>query len=176
MLLWGCDSGESDPPEGPPMEDPRIVFGGTIDGIGIGDDTTAVIAKLGRPNFIGRGDFPGVQLEYNKGEHAGLLISIVTEGDGPRGTSLVTILESYVGRSEEGIGVGSLRDEVIGHLGVPDSGGAGGGRSRIDGYNFENVWFNFYYPDSLDAKVETINMGRLNDDSESMVDIPSGSK
>lgn len=56
--------------------DARIVLGDNIDDVRIGDDTMAVIRKLGRPDHIAIGDFDGVIYQYTTGAHAGMSITI----------------------------------------------------------------------------------------------------
>ncbi len=161
FMIWGCDSNvsEPDPPEEPPMEDPRIVFGETIDGILIGDDTTAVIEKAGIPDEIQRGDFAGVAFLYNEGDYAGLVVTIATETEDNNGVQGVGAWPPYVGKSKEGIGLGSTRSEVIEQLGDPEDLGDVTQGSKVDAYLFQDTFFLLSYPDSSQsARLESVVM------------------
>ena len=66
-----------------------------------------------------------------------------------------------MGQSQDGIGIGSTRDEVINHLGNPDAGGEGPARGGIvDFYYFDDIFFSISYPDSLLMEVKLVVMGR----------------
>ncbi len=111
-LLCGC--GLIDP-----ADDARIIVAESIDDVRLGDDTTAVIRKLGRPDYIGLGDFAGVIYDYTTGAHAGMSVSIwyVT----PKGARSIGVSAPYTGTTRSGIGIGTTRSRVIEVLGVPYS-------------------------------------------------------
>ena len=107
--------------EVPEVDDSRIVFGQGIDGIKIGDDDNTVVAKLGQPTRIFKGDFTGIVYCY---EHDTSAFTYVGISDDPAlglGVIGVTVEVRYRGKSKDGIGIGSERDFVIGKIGKPDA-------------------------------------------------------
>jgi hypothetical protein len=134
-------------------DDARVVFGESIDDVVIGDDTTRVVKKLGRPDGILIGDFPGVIYEYTSGRHAGLSLGIWT-AEGVRG---VQAASPYEGSTSSGIGIGTARTRLHQILGQPDyttDNTAGGW--RVDQYRFEENRFVIRYSD--DHTVASITM------------------
>lgn len=108
------------------VEEPRIILGESIEGIHIGDDTTAVIKKLGRPDWTRIGDYDGFSYEYENKNFPGLSILSVTFFNRIYGLSpadyrvaVMTVLNSYNGKSKEGIGIGTKREFVKKILGEP---------------------------------------------------------
>lgn len=99
---------------------------GTIDGVKTGDDTTAVIKLLGKPDGIGMGDFDGFDYRYDDKNYPAKEVLIITftnktlnQHPGDYRVSSVDVLNSYTGKSKEGIGLGTSRSEVISKLGSP---------------------------------------------------------
>ena len=99
---------------------------GTIDGVKTGDDTTAVIKLLGKPHWIGLGDFDGFDFNYEDKQKPGMEIIRVTffnatlnQHPGDYRVTDISVLNSYSGKSKEGIGLGTTRSEVISKLGLP---------------------------------------------------------
>lgn len=138
-LTCGCglvDSGE----------DARIVLDDNIDDVQIGDDTTAVIRKLGRPDHIGLGDFAGVIYEYTTGAHAGMSVGIWYVA--PKGARAIGVSAPYSGTTTHGIGVGTERSRVVRLLGVPDS--------TNDAANSEWTW-DYYVLKSVRVKLGYVN-------------------
>lgn len=105
----------------------RISFqDGTIEGIKTDDDTTTVLKKLGKPAWVGLGDFDGFQFLYENKNQPGIEILIVTFFNRIYGLTPpdfrvtgVTVLNSYDGKSKEGLGIRTSRSEVISKLGNP---------------------------------------------------------
>ncbi len=74
IVLYGCEDSSVQP-----EEQARINFQeGTIEGVKNGDDTTAVIQKLGRPDWIIIGDFDGFSFCYKDKFLPGKEMIIVT--------------------------------------------------------------------------------------------------
>ena len=101
---------------------------GTIEGIKTGDDTTAVIKLLGKPDGIGMGDFDGYIYEYENKNYPGIYILTVTffnktlnQHPGEYRVGGVSVLNSYSGKSKEGIGLGSSKTDVVKIFGNPQA-------------------------------------------------------
>lgn len=106
---------------------PRIDFQeGTIEGVKTDDDTTMVIQKLGKPDWIGLGDLDGFIYNYeNKNQPRVAIIMVVFMNKSIGSTSSdfrvisIWIQNSYDGKSKEGIGIGVKRVDVNLLLGNP---------------------------------------------------------
>ncbi|NWF88203.1 MAG: hypothetical protein HXY50_01940 [Ignavibacteriaceae bacterium] len=107
--------------------EPTINFQeGTIEGVKTGDDTTTVIQKLGRPDWIGIGDLDGFTYNYENSKIPGItIIKVVFMNKSIETTSpdfrVISIWaqNSYDGKSIEGIGIGTKRIDVKYLLGTP---------------------------------------------------------
>lgn len=139
--------------------EPTINFQeGTIEGVKTGDDTTTVIQKLGKPDWIGLGDFDGFSFCYqDKLQHGVAMIVVnffnkISElNPGDYRVYSVSVSNNYDGKSEEGIGIGTLKFEVLKKLGSPDL--------VEPDYNFEQ-----YYILRPDQRINVVSF-QYNDDS-----------
>jgi hypothetical protein len=124
-LLTGCElsAHEDEPPEEettlellprvPCPDDFRggIIFGGCIEGIEIGDDSTTVAQKLGPPGSMGWED--GVQFFHYQEDWiiVGLYDTL--------GVVSVLVTGQYAGETQEGVALDMAREEVLTRLGSP---------------------------------------------------------
>ena len=118
----GCDLDGLLQPHSPGA---HIVWGHSIDGLQIGDHPTTAQNKLGKPDEIGLGDFPGVSYGYLQGEHAGVRVVLYTDDpndSGRLGVVQVEVRAPYTGRTQQGIGIGSPRAAVVEAYGLPEEG------------------------------------------------------
>ena len=154
LLAAACQLAD---PIAEPQQEARLVFGEHIDGVRLGDDTTRVIQKLGRPDAVALGDFPGVEYAYTTGAHAGLRVAIWT--DTGEGVQLIEAASPYSGTTAEGVRIGSARDAVLRRVGQPDHSieGASAG-SVVDRYFFGMQTLALGY---ADGEVERIVMSPL---------------
>lgn len=99
----------------------KIIFGKSMEGIEIGNDSITVIQKLGKPSAIGIGDFKGYILEYTEGRLN--YMSIIISNDNLLGLGVINVnVESpYQGKSKDSIGIDSDRNFVINRIGIPDT-------------------------------------------------------
>lgn len=148
LVLAGCSLLGLDGPEG------RIVFGESIDGVHIGDSRKEVVQKLGEPDNILLGDFPGKGFIYKEGKHAGMSVTIYTE----KGVKAVGIGSPYTGRTSDGIGIGSNREEVHQLVGPPDEthDNITGAVEMVDTYHYDDTFFVVSY---IENKIVEIMMG-----------------
>lgn len=121
LLILSC---KDNPTEN--VEEPRIILGESIEGIHIGDDTTTVIKKLGRPDWIGLGDFDGFTYDYDNKKYPGVPNLTITFYNKIYGlipaeyfVTGITAHSVYTGKSKEGIGIGTKREFVRKILGEP---------------------------------------------------------
>ena len=120
FLVWaGCSlfdtNGSADDPE------PRIVFGESLEGLRIGDDSTTVVETLGAPDEMAQDDFNGDIFRYTEGELA--LTEVAVSRDSGLGLGVIDVRVSapYGGRTKGGTGVGTPRGEAVAELGEPDT-------------------------------------------------------
>jgi hypothetical protein len=106
-VLLGCDHGSD------PGQRGRINVDEGIDGVQYGDDAARVTQKLGQPTRIGYGDFPGIILEYAEGRFATMNLTINDPTATPSGVTSMSVSAPYLGRTIEGIGIGSARTSVL---------------------------------------------------------------
>lgn len=146
-------------------EVPRIRFGDSIDGIEIGTDSMAVIEKLGYPDVTGFGDFEGWTFGYvypradGTGYRDSLAVTIATNPeDETFGVISVTVQGLYSGRTEERIGLGSMRKVAVRAWRTPDDTQVDHvpGR-RVDVYTFTVNVFEIRYTDD---RITSITMRR----------------
>ena len=130
-------------PEIPEVDDSRIVFGQSIDGIKIGDNDSTVIAKLGQPTRIFKGDFTGFIYCYEEDTSAFTYVGISDDLALGQGVIGVTVEVRYQGKSKDGIGIGSERDFVIDKIGQPDA--AFGKNLLQDSYFYDKNTFAMIY-------------------------------
>ncbi len=151
-LMAGCQLIGSNRPE-----EARIIFGRSIDDVSIGDDTTAVARKLGRPNAVLFGDFPGVVFIYTEGKYAGLDVVIWTETG--QGVQVVQVTVPYKGETANGLGLGTSRMRALRFLGDPDSSGEGAGAGSIgDLYCYDDMKFGITYRED---RIRALSMSAL---------------
>lgn len=166
LSLAGCELVGSEN-ENPSSEEGngRIVFGASIDGIEIGDDTTAVIDQLGRPDYVGIGDFPGVTFAYaypasgGEGLRDSLEVTIITEPDSGWEYGVWTMKASgpYSGETRDGVRIGTTRERVLQLIGAPaKSQSPSDAQGLWDTYCFEKASFVLTYAQS---RIRTIRMG-----------------
>lgn len=125
--LPACDSGEDPvPPETlPAVECPEgfrsgIVFGGCIEGVEIGDDSATVVAKLGEPTRYCGLDFCDLPtFFYSDLDDPRRRDSILVALDTNKLVGSVFALNGYMGRTREGVGLGTPRSEALARLGIP---------------------------------------------------------
>lgn len=122
IVLYGCEDNSVQI-----EEQARINFQeGTIEGVKTEDDTTAVIQKLGRPDWISMGDFDGFSFCYKDKFLPGKEMIIVTFFNRIFGlnppdyrVTVASVSNNYDGKSKEGIGVGTSHLEITFKLGNP---------------------------------------------------------
>jgi hypothetical protein len=114
LLMLGCDKTVE------PTGDGRIVFFEGIDGVRFGQDTATVVQRLGRPNVIEPLDSISITLRYTTGSHAGLTLSYyLTPGLQGQGITTMLVQAPYSGQTSKGIGIQSLRNDVVVRHGAP---------------------------------------------------------
>lgn len=107
-------------------EKPQIIFGKEINGISLGDEQTKVFKRLGEPS-----SFLGFALTGGRFIYGDSLIitTHLLPGSEPEagsnlkeftGVTAIEIQNSFSGTTEDDIGIGSLRTEVILSLGNPE--------------------------------------------------------
>ena len=131
----------------------RIVFGESIEGLRIGDDSTTVVETLGAPDEMAQDDFNGDIFRYTEGELA--LTEVAVSRDSGLGLGVIDVRVSapYGGRTKGGTGIGTPRGEVLEELGPPDIVDASG---RYATYLFEA---NAFVVEYRDEKIFLIIMG-----------------
>lgn len=99
---------------------------GTMDGVKTGDDTTAVIKLLGKPHWIGLGDFDGFDFNYENKQKPGIEILTIqflnvkkNQHPGDYRVAYIIVENSYTGKSKEGIGIGTNKVDVLKAIGSP---------------------------------------------------------
>ncbi|NWF88740.1 MAG: hypothetical protein HXY50_04670 [Ignavibacteriaceae bacterium] len=146
--------------------EPTINFQeGTIEGIKTGDDTTTVLQKLGRPDWIRSGDVDGFYYEYaDRRQLTQEMISVFfmnrdyNHFPGDYRVAVINVLNNYDGKSKEGIRIGTLKYIVVKKLGNPDL-------VQPD-YNYEHYYFirsdslinvaSFLYDENFKIKIISI--------------------
>ena len=98
-----------------------FIFGKSIEGVEIGDDSITVIQKLGKPTRIEDGDFNGYIFYYVEGRLANTFVAVSNDRALSLGVIGISVEGPYQGKSKDSIGIGSDRDFVISKLGVPDT-------------------------------------------------------
>jgi hypothetical protein len=141
---------------GSQLNEGRIVWGKNIDGILIGDDSTTVIQKLGRPSGIGLGDFSGYIYEYYEGMFAGMSISISDDSTLGLGFGVfaVHLQAPYNGTTNEGIGIGTSREVAITSFGLPNK-----SEGLFDLWLFEKIGWTIVY-DTTNT-IKAISFGKI---------------
>lgn len=148
-LTSSCTKSKS-PVEAEPAPPMGIVWGESIEGVAIGDDSSSVVAKLGPPTSIAIGDFAGYTLFYEKGNLARTFVTISTDDKLILGVIGVTVTPPYKGATKSGIGLGSERNSVINQIGQPDE-----IADYAEIYNYEKNEFHVRYDN---GRVEAITM------------------
>ena len=144
---------------------PGIVFGEHIAGVTLAAGSTDVRSTLGTPDEFVRGDFPSVTYRYTDGPAAGLEVEIATDSlevASPGEVVTACAYAPYDGETEEGVGIGTPREQAHRLLGVPEDTlssawtyrGESGPQGWYDEYNFGNGKFRVEY--RADEKVRSI--------------------
>lgn len=103
------------------VEKARIIMYESIEGIKLGDDSLSVIEKLGEPNHIEYPNFNGYSLVYQRGSIGNAeIIRVDLYPVDSASVVAISVDGSYSGKTEEGIGLGANREEVISKIGYPD--------------------------------------------------------
>jgi hypothetical protein len=97
----------------------RIIINESIDGVKIGDDSAAVVQKLGPPSHIIVPRPSAWWFAYDSGAHAGMNLVINYAGSVHPGVASVSVSAPYPGRTADGIGIGVSQAFVLSHLGNP---------------------------------------------------------
>jgi hypothetical protein len=99
----------------------RIVLGVSVDGARLGEDTSTVFVKLGRPTRTVRGG-GNIRFYFDSGSSAGIELYFDINPDGSLSErSAYHLTAPYAGRTADGIGIDSRRAEVIKAVGDPFS-------------------------------------------------------
>jgi hypothetical protein len=128
---------------------PGIVWGESIEGVRIGDSMETVVSKLGPPEQYGQGDGDVMYLIY----HRGLIVSIYQPLDITSSIKLLLFGKGgYEGTTNEGIGMGTHRDETLRKLGIPNKTIESNG--DIDDFyvisDFTSIWIDYKkYPQGI---------------------------
>jgi hypothetical protein len=141
LLFLACDeSVQSD------AGSARIVIDQSIDGVLIGDDTAAVIQKLGCPDSILPPPRPPQRIfMYWNGAHTGMSLVIRYPQASPPGVSSVSVGSPYSGKTADGIGIGTDAAFVLSRLGSPSDTLASSLIGRVERYAFANTYFDVQY-------------------------------
>ena len=101
------------------VEEAKIIFGQSIEGIKLGDDSATVIDKLGLPEQIQTGDFGGFIFIYLLPDSSNRIKVTFMEEYDSRVTAIT--VHEYKGKTKDGIGIGSYRNDVLKIMGTPSS-------------------------------------------------------
>ena len=154
LFLLGCALGAGCDALSDRPQEARVVFGESINGVAIGDDSLSVVRELGNPSETGTDWRGGAVLRYTEGAHAGLEVALAPDSAGG-GVVRVSARAPYDGRSEEGVGLGSEQDEALGAWPQPE-------RShdldslRYDLYFFGDRFFGVEYAGDRVAALEVV--------------------
>ncbi|HET6568001.1 MAG TPA: hypothetical protein VFG50_08545, partial [Rhodothermales bacterium] len=96
------------------VENPRIVWGESIEGVEIGDDSATVVQKLGHPAYWPQ-EGGGVTLRYLEGRLNTTNVFVTKTV----GVFLVEVQKPYGGMTKEGVQIGMIRGEALRRLGKP---------------------------------------------------------
>ncbi|MCX6134951.1 MAG: hypothetical protein NTU47_14155 [Ignavibacteriales bacterium] len=97
----------------------RIVLNQGVDGVVFKDDSATVVRKLGRPNRWWRNGPTNLVLIYDQGPHAMLYMDIDLTETPHAGFYRMDLMPPYEGKTSNGIGLGSTREEAWSKLGKP---------------------------------------------------------
>jgi hypothetical protein len=156
FVLFSCKDIPNQPIEN--TDTSKIIFGKSIEGVFIGDDSLTVIQKLGQPTAIQDGDFNGYIFHYTEGKPklANIYVFVSKDPNLGLGVIVITIESPYQGKSKDSIGIGSERNFVISKIGLPDT-TQGEFPSIDDIYNYERNSFGINYANYL---IHRISMGK----------------
>jgi len=129
-----------------------IIWGKSIEGVSIGDDSTTVVRKLGNPTAIQWGDFDGYIFYYDAGSKYNRMEILIVKGHALNlGVISMQVYSPYKGTTKDGIGIGITREKTISILGQPDktSTGPGGLLNIIDEYDFTKCSFSLEFRDGV---------------------------
>jgi hypothetical protein len=121
LIIFDCSINKS--PLEPGFSDKvRIIPSKGVDGVKFGDTVKDVVSLLGESDYGGHADGwdrSWVTKTYIKGKYAGLKVYFInkTGNDGPVDIFLMDSL--YIGKTAEGIGLGSTVEEVKSAYGNP---------------------------------------------------------
>lgn len=133
-------------------EDPLIVWGQSIAGIKLGDDSLTVIKKIGKPTHSWEADIDGSLLVYGEGsKYNHMEILVVKSGALHLGVNVIGVYSPYSGKTKDGIGIGVTRNKSIEILGQPNRSetGPGGIDNIIDIYLFDKTGFGLEYRNNV---------------------------
>lgn len=137
-----------------------ILPGIGIEGIALGNSEETVAQKLGKPSAKGWADglYRGWRTyAYWEGQHAGLEIYFIDNGDSYGPADVLTVLSPYGGKTSEGIGLGSSLETVHQKYGKPKHTLTQPTQHWIaDFYCFNGKKLEVHYVDSL---VSTMSIG-----------------
>lgn len=125
-------------------EEPQIVFGQSIRGIEVGDDSISVIQAFGVPVKTGIGDFNGYTLIFAVDGIDAVEVTIAQDSTGRSGVAGVTVFSPFPGTTREGVGIGSPRESALDAFGPPDDSDLTP-QGRRDVYHFEASGFIIEY-------------------------------
>ncbi|MEI7905779.1 MAG: hypothetical protein WCI84_00330 [Bacteroidota bacterium] len=131
-----------------PEPQSQIVLGDNIEGVQIGDDSSTVVRKLGKPSYIGDGDMNGYIFQYTEGRLAYTFVTISKDPLFGLGTISVSLEGPYAGKTKDGIKIKCEREFVLGKIGVPDTSFAGSPLT-YDIYYFNKNGFTFTYENQI---------------------------
>jgi hypothetical protein len=97
----------------------RIIIDESIDGVRIGDDSAAVVQKLGPPTSIVLPRTPSMWFAYDSGAYAGLGLVINYSRSPHPGVASMSVSAPYSGKTADGIGIGVDQAFVLSRLGNP---------------------------------------------------------
>jgi hypothetical protein len=104
----------------PQQNTARIIIDETIDGVLIGDDSAAVVQKLGPPSSITFPRTSGWLFAYDSGAHAGMSIAITNHTRSTRlSVTSMSASAPYPGTTADGIGIGVDQALILSRLGNP---------------------------------------------------------
>jgi hypothetical protein len=144
LFLSACGffTDQGDPP-------PRIVWGEHIEGVHIGDDSAAVVRKLGKPTVIRGDDFEGGIFYYAEDTKYNLMLVAVSKDRAlGLGVIFLHVYEPYDGATKGGVGIGTPREITIKSIGQPDTTTIAPGGGIVDRYYFEKNTFGIEYRDN----------------------------
>lgn len=137
-------------------EYPSIVWGQSIAGIKLGDDSLTVIKKIGKPTYSFEGDIDGSLLIYGEGSKYNHMEILVVKSHAPAlGVTNISVYSPYSEKTKDGIGIGVTRNKALEILGQPNRSETvpGGIDNIIDIYLFDRTGFGLEYRNDVVYRV-----------------------